>query len=46
MVIQELKRKVHLALSWSQARGITFGSSRLEDGVRQEDIGLSLVKIV
>ena len=40
MVIQELERQVHLALGWSQARGITIGSSRLEDGVRQEDFGL------
>ena len=46
MVIQELERQVHLALGWSQARGITFGSSRLGDGVLQEDIGLYLVKIV
>ena len=30
----------HLALGWSQARWIVFGSSRLEDGDRQEDLGL------
>ena len=30
----------HLALGWSQARWIVFGSSRLGEGVLQEDIGL------
>jgi len=30
----------HLALSWSQARWIMFGSSRLGDGVLQEDLSL------
>jgi len=30
----------HLALSWSQARWIVFGSSRLGEGVLQEDLGL------
>ena len=33
-------RVSHLALGWSQARWIGFGSSRLGDGVLQEDIGL------
>ena len=28
------------SIRWSQARWITFGSSRLEDGVRQEGFGL------
>ena len=38
MVIQELERSSsHLALGWSQAQRITFESSRLEDGVLQED---------
>ena len=40
MVIQELERQVHPVLGWSQARGITFGSSQLEDGVHQEGFGL------
>ena len=37
----------HLALGWSQARWIVFGSGRLEDEDRQEDFGfcLSCVKI-
>jgi len=30
----------HLALGWSQARWIAFGSSRLGEGVLQEDLGL------
>ena len=30
----------HLALGWSQARWIMFGSGRLEDEDRQEDFGL------
>jgi len=30
----------HLALGWSQARWIVFGSSRFGDGVLQEDISL------
>ena len=30
----------HLVLGWSQARWITFGSSRLGDGVLQEDFGI------
>ena len=30
----------HQALGWSQARWIMFGSSRLGEGVLQEDIGL------
>ena len=30
----------HLALGWSQARWIVFGSSRLGERVLQEDIGL------
>ena len=33
----------HLALGWSQALWIVFGSSRLEDEDRQEDFGLCLV---
>ena len=33
----------HLVLGWSQARWIAFGSSRLEEGVLQEDLGLCLV---
>jgi len=33
----------HLALGWSQARCIVFGSSRLEEGVLQEDLGLCLI---
>ena len=32
--------RMHLALGWSQARWIVFGSSRLEDEDRQEDFGL------
>ena len=30
----------HLALGWSQALGIAFGSSQLGDGVLQEGFGL------
>ena len=30
----------HLVLGWSQAHWIAFGSSRLEDGVRREDLGI------
>ena len=30
----------HLALGWSQDRWIAFGSSRLGDGVLQEDLDL------
>ena len=30
----------HLALGWSQARWIVFRSSRLREGVLQEDLGL------
>ena len=33
----------HLVLGWSQARWIAFGSSRLGEGVLQEDLDLSLV---
>ena len=41
MVIQELERQSsHLALGWSQACWIVFGSSQLGDRVLQEDIGL------
>ena len=41
MVIRELEHQsLYLALGWSQARWIAFGSSRLEDGVRQEGFGL------
>ena len=40
MLIQELERQSsHLALGWSQARWIAFGSSRLGDCALQEDIG-------
>ena len=37
----------HLALGWSQAHWIVFGSDHLEDEDRQEDFGLfrSCVKI-
>ena len=38
MLIQELA-----PLGWSQARWIVFGSSRLGEGVLQEDLGLYLV---
>ena len=34
--------KSHLALGWSQAHWIVFGSSRLAEGVLQEDFGLCL----
>jgi len=34
----------HLALGWSQARWIAFGSSRLE-GVLQEDLGLFSLRL-
>jgi len=30
----------HLVLGWSQAHWIAFGSSRLGDGVLQENLGL------
>ena len=33
----------HLALGWSQARWIMFGSGCLEDENRQEDLSLFLV---
>ena len=33
----------HLALDWSQALWIVFGSSRLGEGVLQEDLDLCLV---
>ena len=36
----------HLASGWSQARWIAFGSSRLGEGVLQEDLGLCLVCLV
>jgi len=40
MVIQEPERQSsYLALIWSQARWIAFGSSRLGDGALQEDFG-------
>ena len=35
--------RLHLALGWSQARWIVFGSSRLGEGVLQEDFGLCFV---
>ena len=42
MVIQELERQSsYLALDWSQARGIAFGSSRLGD----KKASVCLVKI-
>ena len=41
MVIQELERQSsYLALGWSQARWIAFGSSQLGDGVLQEGFSL------
>ena len=40
MVIQELERQVQSSTRMKSSSGITFGSSRLEDGVRQEDLGL------
>ena len=44
MVIQELERQSsYLALGWSQARWIGFGSSRHGEGVIQEDLSLCLV---
>ena len=39
MVIQEPERQVISSTRWSQARWITFGSSRLGDGALQEDFG-------
>jgi len=36
----------HLALGWSQALWIVFGSSRLGEGVRQEDFNLCLVQFI
>ena len=36
-------RASHLALGWSQARWIAFRSSRLREGVLQEDLDLCLV---
>ena len=35
----------HLALGWSQARWIVFGSSRLGEGILQEDLGLFSLKL-
>ena len=35
----------HLALGWSQARWITFGSSRLGEGVFQEDLDLFSLRL-
>ena len=35
----------HLVLGWSQARWIVFGSSRLGDGVLQEDIDLFSLRL-
>ena len=35
--------KSHLVLSWSQAHWIAFRSSRLGEGVLQEDLDLYLV---
>ena len=35
----------YLALGWSQARWIVFGSTRLGDGVVQEDIGLFSLRL-
>ena len=41
MMIQEPERQSsYLALGWSQARWIVFGSSRLGEGVLQEDLSL------
>ena len=40
MVIQEHEHQVYLALGWSQTRWIAFGSSRLGEGVLQEDLSL------
>ena len=40
MVIQEpVRQSSYLVLGWSQARWITFGSSRLGDGALQDDFG-------
>jgi len=40
MVIQEPERQSsYPSTHWSQARWITFGSSRLGDGALQEDLG-------
>ena len=35
----------HLALGWSQARWIMFGSSQLGEGVLQEDFSLFSFKL-
>ena len=35
----------HLELGWSQARWIGFGSSRLGEGVLQEDLGLFSLRL-
>ena len=35
----------HLALGWSQARWIAFGSSRLGEGVLQEDLSLFSLRL-
>jgi len=39
-MIQELERQDASSTRWSQAHWIVFGSSELEDGVLQDDIGL------
>ena len=40
MVIQEPERQKFISSTrWSQARWVTFGSSRLGDGSLQEDFG-------
>ena len=47
MVTQELElQSSYLALGWSQAREIAFGSSQLGDGALQEDFGLFCFRIV
>ena len=38
-------RAAHLALGWSQARWIAFGSSRLGEGVLQENLGLFSLRL-
>ena len=35
----------HLALGWSQARWITFGSSQLGEGVLQENLSLFSLRL-
>ena len=35
----------HLALGWSRARWIVFGSSRLGEGVLQEDLDLFSLRL-